>query len=69
MIKTSVVKGLISVMALFFLIGCTAKEHVPIPSFSEATIDAEIDQHGAAQRGFRVHDQVGRPNVVVQDAV
>ncbi len=44
MIKTSVVKGLISVMALFFLIGCTAKEHVPIPSFSAATIDAEMYQ-------------------------
>ncbi len=44
MIKTSVVKGLISVMALFFLIGCTAKEHVPIPSFSAATIDADMYQ-------------------------
>jgi OOP family OmpA-OmpF porin len=44
MIKTSVVKGLISVMVLFFLIGCTAKEHVPIPSFSAAKIDTDMYQ-------------------------
>jgi OOP family OmpA-OmpF porin len=42
MAKRSVVKSLISVMVLFFLIGCTAKEHVPIPSFSAKTINADI---------------------------
>ncbi|RLB89699.1 MAG: cell envelope biogenesis protein OmpA, partial [Deltaproteobacteria bacterium] len=34
------IKSLISVMALFFLMGCAAKEHVPMPSFSAKTIDA-----------------------------
>ncbi len=33
------IKSLISVIALFFLFGCTAKEHAPIPSFSAKTID------------------------------
>ena len=39
MVKKFVVKSFISVVALFFLIGC-AKEHVPIPSFSVKPINA-----------------------------
>ena len=39
MFKKCVVKSLISVVALFFLMGC-AKEHVPIPSFSAKPINA-----------------------------
>jgi len=34
-----VVKSLVAIMAVFFLMGCAAKEHVPIPSFSAKTID------------------------------
>jgi len=40
--KKVLVKGLVSVCAFLFLIGCSAKEHVPIPSFSAKPFNAEM---------------------------
>ena len=42
MIKKFVFKSLMSVIALFFLIGCAEKGHVPIPSFTANQFDANM---------------------------
>jgi OOP family OmpA-OmpF porin len=42
MTKISAIKTLISIMVLFFLIGCAEKEYVPLPSFSETTINTNL---------------------------